>query len=218
MNLSIYKQNGVVSKFPLYENEVLELFPLRRSLEIASEPKVKALLQAYLIYKYSAFNLCLTGNAKQRDQLSRALSYLPNSSHPKILLSTLVDINDLQGTYEQVSAHQHIDTEKTIEDAMAGEEQNGFESEETKFVFVESQMIKSLRDSSNLVYVEVPNDSIAERIEKGLKEVYTLARKIVIGVDSLNPRKSTISKFIPIDLSQLAESQADPSKTYAVFP
>ena len=89
---------------------------------------VKALLQAYLIYKYSAFNLCLTGHAQKRYRLTKALSYLTNSNHNKILISTMVDINDLQGTYEQVSAHHQMDTEKTIEDSIAAEENGGFES------------------------------------------------------------------------------------------
>lgn len=52
-----------------------------------------------------------------------------------------------------------------------------------------------------MVYIEVPNEAIAERIEKGLKDVYGLKRKIILGIDTLNPRKSTITKFITIDLT-----------------
>lgn len=55
-----------------------------------------------------------------------------------------------------------------------------------------------MRDECNLVYVEVPNDTISERIEKGLKDVYHQRRKIVLGLDN-NPKKNDLSKFITLD-------------------
>lgn len=75
-----------------------------------------------------------------------------------------------------------------------------FRSEATKFVFVESQIVQSLREAENLVYIEVPNESIGERIEKGLKDVFLLKRKIVMGMDTINLRKSPISKFIIVQI------------------
>lgn len=92
-----------------------------------------------------------------------------------------------------------------------------FQSEETKFVFVESQIVKSMREEDNLVYIEVPNEAIAERIEKGLKDVYDLNRKIILGIDTLNPRKSTITKFITIDLTENAATTFG-QDTYSLFP
>lgn len=67
------------------------------------------------------------------------------------------------------------------------------------------------------MYVEVPNDVIAERIEKGLKDVYQQKRQIVLGIDSLNANKTTISKFITIDLTAFDEEHCNPTKIYNTF-
>lgn len=75
-----------------------------------------------------------------------------------------------------------------------------YQSEKTKFAFVESRMIRCLRDDNNLIYVEVPNDIIAERIEKGLKEVYQQQKKIILSIQNINHKKNNITKFITIDL------------------
>ena len=67
---------------------------------------IKTLLYAFLIYRYSRFNLCLVGRSRSRSNLSRALSYLLRSHYVKLLISTMLDLNDLLGTYEQVTEDQ----------------------------------------------------------------------------------------------------------------
>lgn len=102
---------------------------------------VKTLLYAYLVYRYSRFNLCLVGRGRSRSNLSRALSYLLHSHYAKLLISTMLDINDLLGTYEQVTEGQK---EGPMEEegllgalsVLAAQESQGFESQATKFVFV----------------------------------------------------------------------------------
>lgn len=84
------------------------MLPLKKSLGITSPTLIKALIQSFLIYKYSKYNLCLTGNNKTRANLTKALAYLLQSNYIKILISTMIDINDLLGTYEQVSANEQM--------------------------------------------------------------------------------------------------------------
>ena len=43
--------------------------------------------------------------------MAKALAYLLNHNFVKILISTMIDINDLLGTYEQISATQAMDVE-----------------------------------------------------------------------------------------------------------
>lgn len=50
-----------------------------------------------------------------------------------------------------------------------------------------------------------------------MKDVYDLNRKIILGIDTLNPRKSTITKFITIDLTE-NKAAAFGQETYALFP
>ena len=194
------------------------MLPLKKSLNITTPSLVKSLLSAFLIYKYSKYNLCVVGGSKARSNFTKALTYLFRSNYVKILISTMIDINDLLGTYEQISANQEMEIETDMyTDVFSQEVAKDFQSEETKFVFVESQIVRSLREEGSLVYIEVPNEAIAERIEKGLKDVYDLKRKIVLGIDTLNPRKATVTKFIIIDLTESAASPFS-QDTYALFP
>ncbi len=56
-----------------------------------------------MIYRYSKFSICLIGDSKLRMNLTKALSYLLSKNLSKILISTMVDIGDLLGAYEQIS-------------------------------------------------------------------------------------------------------------------
>lgn len=138
---------------------------MKKSLNITTPNLVKSLLSAYLIYKYSKYNLCVVGPSKSRSNFTQALNYLFRTNYIKILISTMIDINDLLGTYEQISANQEMEVEGDMyAEVFKVETGRDFQSEETKFVFVESQIVKSMRDGENLVYIEVPNEAIAERI------------------------------------------------------
>ena len=80
-------------------------------------------------------------------------------------------------------------------------------------------MIRCLRDDNNLIYVEVPNDIIAERIEKGLKEVYHQQKKIILSIQNINQKKNNITKFITIDLDyDTPHKLFSQTKTYEYFP
>lgn len=43
--------------------------------------------------------------------MAKSLAYLLNHNFVKILISTMIDINDLLGKYEQISANQTMDIE-----------------------------------------------------------------------------------------------------------
>lgn len=45
------------------------------------------------------------GKAELRANVIRGLNYLLNKNLIKIIISTMVDINDLLGTYEQIADH-----------------------------------------------------------------------------------------------------------------
>jgi hypothetical protein len=187
-------------------------------LSIVTAKLIKSVITLYLIYKFSNYNICLIGDSSTRFNLVKALNYILNLNLVKILISTMIDINDLLGTFEQISDNDSIDAEKSLSEFICSQDLGGdYQSEKTKFVFIESRVIRSLRDEHNLVYVEVPNDVIAERIEKGLKDVYQQKRQIVLGIDTLNANKTTISKFITVDLTGLTVGDGDWNKTYSTF-
>lgn len=80
-------------------------------------------------------------------------------------------------------------------------------------------MIKCLKDDNNLIYVEVPNDIIAERIEKGLREVYNQQKKIILSIQTINQKKNNITKFITIDLDEdISHKSISTAKSYEYFP
>ena len=63
--------------------------------------------------------------------------------------------------------------------------------------------MKAVKKTNNILYVEVPNEMMLERVEKGIKCVYEQKVNIVVGVD-LNPNTLAMcsnTKFIPIVLN-----------------
>jgi hypothetical protein len=67
---------------------------------------IKIVIQSYLVYKYSTFSLCLVGESEARVSVIKALGYLLSKNIVSILISTMLDINDLLGTYEQISTEE----------------------------------------------------------------------------------------------------------------
>lgn len=59
-----------------------------------------------IIYQLSQFSTCLIGNCKKRDQIVEVLGYLLNKKITKIILSTMTDMNDLLGSYEQITEEE----------------------------------------------------------------------------------------------------------------
>ena len=192
-------------QYASFESEVLKLLPLSESFGVGSAELVKTVIMAYLVFKYSNFSLCLVGQRSIRLAVVKAMAYLLNRNTVNILISTMLDINDLLGTYEQVTDSEAMEVEQSMfEKIFAREGASEFKSEQTKFVFVESKVVTSLNDDSNLVYVEVPSETIAQRIEKGLPDVYNQTRKMVMGTDSLGKRAS-LAKFITLTLEDEEE-------------
>lgn len=60
--------------------------------------------------------------------------------------------------------------------------------------------MRALKDEGSLVYIEVPNEILLERVEKGLIEVYEQKKQIILGIDSMRETKSAVTKFIPVRL------------------
>jgi hypothetical protein len=70
----------------------------------------------------------------------------------------------------------------------------------TKFVYQQSAIVKALNDDSSLLYIEVPNEILLERVEKGLIDLYEQKKQIIVGIDSMRETKTSTTKFIPIRL------------------
>lgn len=58
-----------------------------------------------------------------------------------------------------------------------------------------------MKDDQTLLYIEVPNEILLERVEKGLIEVYEQKKQIILGIDSMRETKSSTTKFIPMRLA-----------------
>jgi hypothetical protein len=79
--------------------------PLKESLCLNNPTIIKKLLISFLIHKFSTFSLCFVGKAELRANIVNGLNCLLNKNLIKIIISTMVDINDLLGTYEQIADH-----------------------------------------------------------------------------------------------------------------
>ena len=72
--------------------------------------------------------------------------------------------------------------------------------------------------SEKILYIEVPNEMMLERVEKGIKCVYQQEAKIIVGVDS-NPNSLAMcanTKFIPVVLGSRTNQQ-DTAATSSYF-
>lgn len=58
-----------------------------------------------------------------------------------------------------------------------------------------------MKDDQTLLYIEVPNEILLERVEKGLIDVYEQKKQIILGIDSMRETKSSTTKFIPMRLA-----------------
>ena len=45
-------------------------------------------------------------------------------------------------------------------------------SSSTCFKYVESAIVRTLKKDSHLLYIEVPNEALLERLEKGVKQIF----------------------------------------------
>ena len=82
-------------------------------------------------------------------------------------------MNDLLGSYEQINS-----------EANSGSDGVPSSSLENQFVYMESNLVKAIKEGYWLIYVEVPNEVLLERLEKGIKEIYLQKVQIVVGIDS----------------------------------
>jgi hypothetical protein len=218
LNLHKYTEALCTGTEAALEREVLGLMPLRQSLSLGNAALVKIVIAAYLTIKYSSFSICLVGESKLRLSIVRALAYLLEKNAVPILISTMLDLNDLLGTYEQMAEGKTMAGEKSLFDSLFLKQQPQEEhSSQTSFVFVESKVVTSLADPRNLVYVEVPNDTIAQRIEKGLTEVYHHRQQLILGTDTLkNP--ASIARFVTLTLTDLPLASPLLPSTSEFFP
>ena len=56
-----------------------------------------------IIYSLSKFSACLIGNCRKRDETVEILATILDKKIIKIILSTMTDMNDLLGSYEQIT-------------------------------------------------------------------------------------------------------------------
>jgi midasin (ATPase involved in ribosome maturation) len=103
--------------------------------------------------------------AERKFQLVRSLGCLLELEVVHILISNSTDTGELLGSFEQVN-----------------EEGNG----EPQFKYIDSRLVKALKQKNALVYVEVFADYMVERIEKGIPDIYDRKSRVIISCDGLN--------------------------------
>ena len=82
---------------------MLSLLPLTKEFNLRSLEEIENVQKVNVIYGLSGFSACLVGNCQKRDEMVEILAYLLDKKTTKIILSTMTDMNDLLGTYEQVT-------------------------------------------------------------------------------------------------------------------
>lgn len=85
------------------ENELLKQLPLKSSLNLHNEEYIKVLMKMYVILTKTTFSICIVGNPVPRSHLVQGLAQCLGKRTKRILLSTMTEIGDLLGSYEQVS-------------------------------------------------------------------------------------------------------------------
>lgn len=65
------------------------------------------LINSYLTLKNSSFSLCLIGCVGDRDTLANWIGYSMKKSVVKVILSTMTDMADMLGSYEQVEDNKN---------------------------------------------------------------------------------------------------------------
>jgi midasin (ATPase involved in ribosome maturation) len=56
-----------------------------------------------IVYSQSRFSVCLVGKTNKRDKMVNGIATIYGKRVVKIILSTMTDMNDLLGSYEQIS-------------------------------------------------------------------------------------------------------------------
>lgn len=81
------------------EEQTVQFFPLREEFNATN---VDLLVKSHITLSKTAFSLILIGDASGRDSTAVAIAYLQKKSITKVILSTMTDMADLLGSYEQV--------------------------------------------------------------------------------------------------------------------
>ncbi len=64
--------------------------------------QIDNVINSYITLNYSKFSVCLIGNVSNRENMVQMMGYLLGKSVVKVILSTMTDMADLLGSYEQV--------------------------------------------------------------------------------------------------------------------
>lgn len=59
-------------------------------------------INSYITLNYSKFSVCLIGSVSNRENMVHMMGYLLGKTVVKVILSTMTDMADLLGSYEQV--------------------------------------------------------------------------------------------------------------------
>ena len=195
------------------EEQVTQLLPLSKEYNIRN---VEVLVNAHTTLSKTSFSICLIGDANTRDNMAGAIAYLQKKSVTKVILSTMTDMADLLGSYEQVYSDSRDDEDEEVEEmSMAGIYKSIYkanlsakiaveqQSTATSFKYVESRIMKTLsKPHSHLLYVEVPNEALLERVEKGIKQIFAQKVQVLIGLDKLESANNTKLIALRLDLTE----------------
>lgn len=72
------------------------------SHNINQADQIDNVINSYITLNYSKFSVCLIGNVSNRENMVHMMGYLLGKSVVKVILSTMTDMADLLGSYEQV--------------------------------------------------------------------------------------------------------------------
>jgi midasin (ATPase involved in ribosome maturation) len=76
---------------------------MNKSFGILTKESLNLLKNIYTVYKCSNFSICIAGTSHERTCIAKTLSYLTGKKLVRILLSTMTDMSDLLGSYEQIA-------------------------------------------------------------------------------------------------------------------
>lgn len=87
-------------------------------------------------------------------------------------------------------------------------------STSTNFKYIPSMIIQTLEKSeTHLLYIEVPNEIMLERVEKGLLDVYLQKKSLIVGIDKCDKKTCTeTTKFIHFNLSEVCDNSSKSQK------
>lgn len=85
-------------------------------------------------------------------------------------------------------------------------------------MYLQSKIVDSLGNNHEILYIEVPNETMLERVEKGLKNVYEQSKQIIIGLNEINKSKVASCKLVIMEISNQHSNNCFLADTEHFYP